>query len=135
MSNLESLVPPLELCKQIPAGMFEDSALVRLFQNGKPHPLTPIITRELVLDGEEKYPAPTLAEIMLALDGLDEGDLPTCTFTGVKWRMESVSGPFSATIKRHHTSDRNPATAAMKLWLELNKEQISNLNEEENENF
>ena len=28
MSNLENLVPPLELCKQIPAGEFEDSALV-----------------------------------------------------------------------------------------------------------
>ena len=28
MSKLESIVPPLELCKQIPAGEFEDSALV-----------------------------------------------------------------------------------------------------------
>lgn len=28
MSNLESIVPPLELCKKIPAGEFEDSALV-----------------------------------------------------------------------------------------------------------
>ena len=28
MSNLESIVPPLELCKRIPAGEFEDSALV-----------------------------------------------------------------------------------------------------------
>ena len=30
MSKLESIVPPLELCKQIPAGEFEDSALVWL---------------------------------------------------------------------------------------------------------
>lgn len=28
MSNLKSIVPPLELCKRIPAGEFEDSALV-----------------------------------------------------------------------------------------------------------
>lgn len=28
MSNLESIVPPLELCRMIPAGEFEDSALV-----------------------------------------------------------------------------------------------------------
>ena len=28
MSNLESIVPPLELCKLIPAGEFENSALV-----------------------------------------------------------------------------------------------------------
>ena len=27
MNSLESLVPPLELCKRIPAGKFEDSAL------------------------------------------------------------------------------------------------------------
>lgn len=27
MSNLESLIPPLELCKQIPAGEFDDSAM------------------------------------------------------------------------------------------------------------
>ena len=28
MSNLESIVPPVELCKLIPAGEFEDTALV-----------------------------------------------------------------------------------------------------------
>ena len=28
MSTLERIVPPVELCKQIPAGEFEDSALV-----------------------------------------------------------------------------------------------------------
>lgn len=28
MSNLKSIVPPLELCKRIPAGEFEDSAMV-----------------------------------------------------------------------------------------------------------
>lgn len=28
MSRLENLIPPLELCKQIPAGEFDDSALV-----------------------------------------------------------------------------------------------------------
>lgn len=27
MNNLESIVPPLELCKRIPAGEFEDSAV------------------------------------------------------------------------------------------------------------
>ena len=120
MSNLESLVPPLDLCRKIPAGKFADSVFVwgadcyyRFF----------VMDRQKSNDGIYKiHPAPTLAEIMLALDGLDEGDLPTCTFTGLKWRMESVSGPFSSTIKRHHTLDRNPATAALKLWLQLNKE-------------
>ena len=33
MSNLESIVPPLELCKQIPEGEFEDSALVWVYDD------------------------------------------------------------------------------------------------------
>lgn len=32
MSRLESIVPPFELCKQIPVGEFEDSALKRWFK-------------------------------------------------------------------------------------------------------
>ena len=32
MNTLEDLVPPLELCKKIPAGKFEDSALVNMLQ-------------------------------------------------------------------------------------------------------
>ena len=33
MSNLKSIVPPLELCKQIPTGEFEDSALVWVYDD------------------------------------------------------------------------------------------------------
>ena len=33
MSNLKSIVPPVELCKQIPAGEFEDSALVWVYDD------------------------------------------------------------------------------------------------------
>lgn len=32
MSNLKNIVPPMELCKQIPAGEFKDSALKRWFK-------------------------------------------------------------------------------------------------------
>ena len=31
MSTLERIVPPLELCKQIPEGEFEDAALVWVY--------------------------------------------------------------------------------------------------------
>ena len=114
MNALENLVPPLELCKQIPEEKFEDSVFVWAGA---------IPTIRPNFRYKEMYPAPTLAEIMRACDDLDEGYLPTCCFTGVKWRMESRSNPFLASIKRHRTSDKNPATAALKLWLELNKEQ------------
>lgn len=33
MSKLESIVPPVELCKQIPGGEFEDSALVWVYDD------------------------------------------------------------------------------------------------------
>ena len=33
MSNLKNLVPTLELCKQIPAGEFEDAALVWVYDD------------------------------------------------------------------------------------------------------
>lgn len=35
MSKLEDIVPPLELCKRIPAGAFEDSVLVWVFDHQK----------------------------------------------------------------------------------------------------
>lgn len=63
--NLQDLVPPLELCKLIPKGEFEDSALL-WFSNyhfGGWH----IEKRELAAaftDNGELYPAPTLQEIL-----------------------------------------------------------------------
>ena len=62
--NLQDLVPPLALCKLIPKGEFEDSALL-WFSNyhfGGWH----IEKRELAVaftDNGELYPAPTLQEI------------------------------------------------------------------------
>ena len=84
--TLEDLVPPLELCKQIPAGKFQDSALVWMntleWVEGKYKWIQIVEPRryaELI-----EAPAPTLAEI------LDK----TAKYT------------------------ENPATAALKLWLE-----------------
>lgn len=48
MSNLESIVPPLELCKQIPEGCFEDSALVWTFDDR-------LMPRIIMIDGVRHY--------------------------------------------------------------------------------
>lgn len=82
MSNLESIVPPVAMCKRIPAGEFEDSALVWVYddvveflcrtsgceqihkkewQIEHNHPRKIAIRRE---SGHEIYPAPTLEEIL-----------------------------------------------------------------------
>lgn len=84
MSNLESIVPPLELCKLIPDGEFEDSVVVYRFdhqQAGKMFPETNederffyVEEREMVefaqrnmVNPPPTFPAPTLEEIITSL--------------------------------------------------------------------
>ena len=116
-SNLKKIVPPLDLCKQLPDGAFADSALV--WERNVGLDLTeysPVInTRKNALCQYVICPAPTLTEIM--------ADIPCAimdkegkTFTIVAARDE----------KYHGVSDDAPATAALKLWLELNKEKNGN---------
>lgn len=62
MSNLKSIVPPLELCKQIPEGEFEDSALVWVYDMDG---LEMVMPREVVqFEGTKMIAAPTLEEIL-----------------------------------------------------------------------
>ena len=97
MSNLESIVPPLELCKQIPAGELEDSALVWVYddvvgflcrtsgceqihkkewQLEHNHPRKIAIRRK---SGQKIYPAPTLEEVLEAMGKVENLDTATIT--------------------------------------------------------
>ena len=97
MSNLKNLVPPLELCKRIPEGEFEDSALVWVYddvvgflcrtsgceqihkkewQLEHNHPRKIAIRRKC---GQEIYPAPTLAEILESIGEVETWDTMTMT--------------------------------------------------------
>lgn len=135
MSDLKDIVPPLELCKKIPAGEFEDSALmceatlgmasrqvldIRIIPRQK---ITnnPYVDRKL---GREYYiyPAPTLQEIMAELPpyAKNEKILACCVpdwadfsarVFGESWRV-GYTGNCSI-------NDKNPATAALKLWLKM----------------
>ena len=82
MSNLESLVPPLELCKRIPAGEFVDSALV-WEKSEKYFQATEIIDYEykVVARDESKggFPAPTLEEVLEAIGKVENWDTATIT--------------------------------------------------------
>ena len=85
MNTLEKIVPSLRLCKKIPAGEFEDTALVWVYddvvgflcrtsgceqihkkewQLQKNHPRKIAIRRKC---GQEIYPAPTLEETITSL--------------------------------------------------------------------
>lgn len=70
MSSLESIVPPLELCKRIPIGEFDDSALVfRQYVARGEDKVCPRAQYEGVV-GDRPVPAPTLDEILKALGDL-----------------------------------------------------------------
>ena len=109
--ELKDLVPPLELCKQIPDGKFKDSALIWSYDDD----FWSIQDRNAVMPyiPEDTHPAPTLAEIMeelrnngVMLCGESDG-----TWTAIRW----------VKLERYAANDANPATAALKLWLEVNK--------------
>lgn len=63
MNNLKSIVPPLELCKLIPEGEFEDSALVWVFK-GNEEECAPRTMFNAIPNSWKVYPAPTLEEIL-----------------------------------------------------------------------
>lgn len=121
--TLEILVPSLKLCQQIPKGAFEDSALVwwgacvypRIYPDGVRYG-HPWHKRGIT-------PAPTLQEILLAIDESD-GYCPSCRYQANTWQLDYEDDPISDESMLPvlvDESDRyNPATAAIKLWFELN---------------
>lgn len=129
--NLESLVPPLELCKQIPEGKFADSALV---WNRHRY----VSERETVyLRGIHGVaaPAPTLQEIMAELYSEADGccELVNCYIDRSGWEVEAEyechdDSGYGGRISPCSQDGNNPAAAALKLWL---KEQ-NNKNEKGN---
>ena len=117
MSNLESIVPPLELCKQIPAGEFEDSSLVWVYddvvgflcrtsgceqihkkewQLEHNHPRKIAIRRK---SGHEIFPAPTLAEILESIGEVETWD--------------------TMTMNRITNGKQNLTTNALKRWFKV----------------
>ena len=112
MSNLKSIVPPLELCKQIPAGEFEDSALVWCRVRGE----DVVCEREhwVGVFGMSPVPAPTLEEILEELDKRDryENKLKICpVFPGGEW---SIGYSYKGLEK-----DFDLTAAALRLWFKI----------------
>lgn len=102
--NLENLVPPLELCKLIPAGEFEDSALVWVGKDDLE--VFPRYEKQVIPISWTKIPAPTLQEILEKLPRTVKLD-----FWGDNFHV------YNDVQNGHGVSDKNPATAALKLLL------------------
>ena len=77
MSNLESIVPSLELCREIPVGEFEDTALVWVYDMAA---LGKVMPREMVqFEGTWMIAAPTLEEILEEMEKVESWDTVTIT--------------------------------------------------------
>ena len=110
MSNLESIVPPLDLCKKIPEGEFEDSAMARYNFHG-----VPILRwRDNLekLNGVRPIPAPTLEEILAELRDIAEQPGVYCG---------RITGLFVCDSKEFLTpiKDTSGAAAALRLWFKV----------------
>jgi hypothetical protein len=111
--KLEKLVADRELCEQIQAGEFEDSAFIFVKFKYTEENAPRILPREheitkLFADDFEIYPAPMLEEIMAAM--------PYCRV------YKKTTGTFIAVHeKTRFAINKNGAAAALKLWLEMNK--------------
>jgi hypothetical protein len=123
--NLEKLVTDRELCERIPENEFLDAAFCwhytevagftcgtsgcRQF-SGKQWMLERSNSSKIVRyrqRGEQIYPAPTLEEIMAAM--------PYCRV------YKKTTGFYVAVKEQERKPSFSGATAALKLWLELNK--------------
>ena len=131
--KLEDLVPPPELCKQIPEGAFADSALVwyRATISGD-YVVLPRLYKN-VDAARTVAPAPTLAEILEALPTSITGE-KNCRFylrlfdfrlvPKGYWQVGYAHVGLGRVILakgQHKCSPTNPATAALELWMEVCK--------------
>ena len=127
MNKLEDIVPPLELCKQIPQGTLPDSSLVWTRDVGKSEFYVAIredveFCRLGMINAPPLFPAPTLAEI------LDElGNKTVCLYDGIRYEVsvcirECDSGTKEHQWRQYGEADRNPASAALRMWLRIRRE-------------
>lgn len=109
MSELKELVPPLDLCKLIPAGEFAESAFVWVV-NGDYQPKFQIVDKRkypfIPEDGATLYPAPTLEEVLRCL--------PDWSYLSVDF----VNPQISLRIKKKEIKlSPSPAAEVLKIWL------------------
>lgn len=127
--KIENLVPPLELCKLIPAGEFQDSAFCWHYTDvvgfvcrtsgceqisDKQWQIVNNHRRKIEIrrnHGEEIYPAPTLQEIMAEIQFAQVSIFANGSF---------VIHPRFGGKRYMRYRDDNAATAALKLWLKMN---------------
>ena len=107
MSSIESIVPPLELCKRIPAGEFEDSALVWCRVRGEDAVCQR--TQWVGIDGTSPIPAPTVEEIRRELRNLSVDVIDNTIRVSCKIDPETH-------ISEIALNENDVTAAALRLW-------------------
>lgn len=118
---LEKLVPPLELCKLIPAGEFEDSVLVWGYSCDKRNTEPFVDERDCVehcrrnmVNAPPAYPAPTLKELLRAISPGETGFF--CSHEGDgSWNIGDCECDLY--VKNGYEGE-NPEALALRWWFE-----------------
>lgn len=112
---LEDLVPPLALCKQIPHPHFWNAAMCwRTFNKGRKDEYTIVFPTGTLDPHDDDVPAPTLQEILEELHKQQEDVF-------LKWSETAYNewfvNAYTHNREDYQAHDSNPATAALKVWL------------------
>lgn len=118
VNKLESIVPPLELCKRIPEGEFEDSALVYkerigisrdyLVKMREPED----ISYKVESAGVNYFPAPTLEEIRRKLRNLSI--VPGDDVIHVECKIDPENWVSTIAV-----NENDVTAAALRLWFKV----------------
>lgn len=114
--GLEKIVASLELCKLIPAGEFEDTALVWMYRPALKGISDTLFMVDMRVKAEylkrEMYPAPTLADIWRELRNLSVNVMDGAITVSCKINPDD-------TLYETARDDNNVTTAALRLWLRM----------------
>jgi hypothetical protein len=120
MSKLKELVPPPELCKLIPAGSFEDCALVwievEIPQENKKEWRVIAANKIFRTCHNPKHPAPTLQEILEELRKNQEDVF-------LKWSPKAyhswLVNAYTHDKEDYQDHNSSAVTAALTVWLKM----------------
>lgn len=122
MSSLESIVPPLEDCQLIPEGSFAESAVgYQICNRGYNDEYATVVFRR----EEPEIPAPIFSEILIAIRKIEwiqqlyVDVSEDCFVVGIIGQKRGNTTTISM-----ESQDQNPATAALRMWLEINKKTV-----------
>lgn len=114
MHELKDLIPPLELCRLIPAGEFGDTAFVRI---GNTKIIALRHSAKWSFANQPHIPAPTFDEILDELHKCQEDVFVKWSETAYQgWLVNAYSHGRNEDYQAH---DERKTTAALKVWLKM----------------